>query len=570
MRLPVFLTLLFALFFAGQAQASERIHRFDAEIQVRTDGDVIVTETITLTAEHYQVSRGIFRDLPRYYLAETGEKFRYGYDVLNVTRNGEQEPYKTLSDGNAFQIRIGDADKLLPKGQQQTYKIRYRVKNQVRYFDDHDELMWNVTGDYWGFPIDASQATIILPQGVQPTFLKGYTGAYGESGSDYTASHNGNVALFSLTKGLKLREGFTIAVGLPKGAIDPPSAADKGAILWQRYAGLGLLLLSALGVFGFYFFSWQKVGQDAARLPVYPRYHPPKKLSPIAAHYVFFRTLKNNDGLIGTLMDLAVKGFLSLKVEKKKVTLTKSDPPRNTQLPGHERKFYNTILKNSNRSRTLGESYDADFASALSTMNSSIQKTYGDDYFRWNTGYMAIAIFASVCFFIIAAFLTLNWTVWHFVITGVLVVINLAFFYFLPAQTAKGEKLRSEIAGFRLYLETAEKDVLNAAEVHGDKPPPMSKDRYEALLPFAMALGVEKPWSKYFEKVLPEEARDYDPSWNRGGRLAGASLASFSHSVSSGISSGVSTAAVRPSSGSSSSGGGFSGGGGGGGGGGGW
>ena len=32
----------------------------------------------------------------------------------------------------------------------------------------------------------------------------------------------------------------------------------------------------------------------------------------------------------------------------------------------------------------------------------------------------------------------------------------------------------------------------------------MTKERYEAFLPYAIALNVEKPWSKYFEKVLPE------------------------------------------------------------------
>jgi uncharacterized membrane protein len=112
---------------------------------------------------------------------------------------------------------------------------------------------------------------------------------------------------------------------------------------------------------------------------------------------------------------------------------------------------------------------------------------------------------------------------------------------------------------------------MNAVDVHSDAPPPMSKDRYEQLLPFAMALDVEKPWSQYFEKVLPDEARNYNPGWNTASHFTSGSLHSMNKSLNSSISTGVSTASVQPSSSSGSSGGGgFSGGGGGGGGGGGW
>ena len=34
-----------------------------------------------------------------------------------------------------------------------------------RPFADHDEIYWNVTGNYWNFPIARANATITLPQG---------------------------------------------------------------------------------------------------------------------------------------------------------------------------------------------------------------------------------------------------------------------------------------------------------------------------------------------------------------------------------------------------------------------
>jgi uncharacterized membrane protein YgcG len=124
--------------------------------------------------------------------------------------------------------------------------------------------------------------------------------------------------------------------------------------------------------------------------------------------------------------------------------------------------------------------------------------------------------------------------------------------------------------GFRLYMETAEKLQLNAVEVGSAKLPPMSKQRYEAFLPYAVALGVEKPWTRHFERLLPAEAEAYNPGWAGFSTGGGRSLSGLNDSLISSMSSGVSSALPQSSGSSGSGGGGSSGGGGGGGGGGGW
>jgi uncharacterized membrane protein YgcG len=149
-----------------------------------------------------------------------------------------------------------------------------------------------------------------------------------------------------------------------------------------------------------------------------------------------------------------------------------------------------------------------------------------------------------------------------------LTALNVVFMYLMPAPTVKGQALRTEIEGFRLYMETAEKLQLNAAIPGTDAPPPMTTERYEKFLPYAVALDVEKPWTKHFEKLVPQEAANYHPTW--AGIGAGQSFASMSDSMVSNISSGVSSSLPQSSSSSGGGGGGSSGGGGGGGGGGGW
>jgi uncharacterized membrane protein len=110
--------------------------------------------------------------------------------------------------------------------------------------------------------------------------------------------------------------------------------------------------------------------------------------------------------------------------------------------------------------------------------------------------------------------------------------------------------------------------------------PPMTVERFEKILPYAIALGVEKPWSEHFESELARNAvsdvssTGYNPYWYSGGSR-GFSPGSISNTVSA-ATTGMAAAmiAAQPvqasSSGSSGGGGGFSGGGGGGGGGGGW
>ena len=143
--------------------AEERITDFDVAIEVRKDGDIVVTEKIALVSDGNEIQRGIFRDLPRSYSAN-GKTLAYAYDVVGVLRDGGVEPYAIEKDGNAYRIRIGDADVYLPNGAH-VYEIRYKVRNQVRYFANYDEVYWNATGNYWAFDIARASATVTLPGG---------------------------------------------------------------------------------------------------------------------------------------------------------------------------------------------------------------------------------------------------------------------------------------------------------------------------------------------------------------------------------------------------------------------
>jgi uncharacterized membrane protein len=157
-----------------------------------------------------------------------------------------------------------------------------------------------------------------------------------------------------------------------------------------------------------------------------------------------------------------------------------------------------------------------------------------------------------------------------FALVGSLATLNGLFLYLLKAPTATGRPLMDQIAGFRMYLETAESPRLNTGA------PEITAERFEQILPYAVALDVEKPWSNAFaaalQKAYPNDdpSKHYQPRWN----TTGWSNTGFGNAMSSTVaatSSALASAMPPSSSGSSGfSGGGGSGGGGGGGGGGGW
>ncbi|CAN7590687.1 DUF2207 domain-containing protein [Rhizobium sp. LjRoot30] len=159
---------------------------------------------------------------------------------------------------------------------------------------------------------------------------------------------------------------------------------------------------------------------------------------------------------------------------------------------------------------------------------------------------------------------------------GGIVFLNVLFFFLMGAPTPIGSKMMTGIEGLRQYLTLAEKDRMNMAGA-----PTMSPQHFETMLPYAVALGVEKPWSKTFDRWLASAAAGaaattYQPSWYSGSlfrdRRFSENVGKFSSSMASTIASTIPAPPRSSSSGSSSgfSSGGSSGGGGGGGGGGGW
>ena len=236
------------------AAADERILSYHSDILVKQDGWIEVTETIRVRAEGEQIRRGIYRDFPTDYEDRFGNEYHVRYTPLAVLRNDRVESFNSQKLGNQVRTYFGSANKYIEAGEH-TYTFRYEVNRILGFFDDKDELYWNVTGNEWDFPIDKASATVSFEFDVPRAdfSLYAYTSYFGSKGQDYRATFDraGNPS-FETTRILHFNEGLTISVAWPKGFVDEPGFVKKAGWVLADNLNLLIALAGLLAMFSYY------------------------------------------------------------------------------------------------------------------------------------------------------------------------------------------------------------------------------------------------------------------------------------------------------------------------------
>jgi len=140
----IFIVFLSFKILYAQNYSEERILFFDSDIVINEDASMNVTETIKVHSEGEQIKQGIYRDLPTRYKDKYGNSVVIKFDIVEILRNGFAESYHTENLSNGVRVYIGKTDHFLSQGNY-TYNIKYKSNRQIGYFENHDELYWNVT-----------------------------------------------------------------------------------------------------------------------------------------------------------------------------------------------------------------------------------------------------------------------------------------------------------------------------------------------------------------------------------------------------------------------------------------
>ena len=205
------------------ASAFPRIVDFHSDIRIARDGELSVTERITLEVDDRQPHSVLRREL------------RAPFVVSDVVRNGYPEPWEIEVQGDGPSLRIGKPGVALPHGRH-TYQIAYRSRQQVRFLRDYDELQWRLG------PGDRITAEIVLPSSVPARQIRA------EAGKDAQSFVRDGRAAFRAMRAIAPHEEATVAVRFPKNVISAPGVDWRGLLFVLILLALSAAVLYRLRI----------------------------------------------------------------------------------------------------------------------------------------------------------------------------------------------------------------------------------------------------------------------------------------------------------------------------------
>ncbi len=573
-KLLLFLALVPIMFLPSVLKA-EQINGFKTNIVVQEDGIIIIQEIIVYDFG-VPLKHGIYRNIPYQYDNKYGQR-NLKIKVISVT-NWDGEPVNYLAskiDNGLYSIKIGDVNKTV--NGEKVYILTYQVDGALNYFNDHDELYWNVTGNDWLVKMQGLiQAQIELPD----NFLEQdkinydcYTGIEGAQEKDCRLEWADNKLKVVYTKPeLLAGQGLTVALGWPKGLVEEPSTKDKA---WKVVKDNGVVLLPIL-VFIFLYFCWRKHGRDPeGRGTIIAEYGPPIGMLPVEGEVVCKEAVAT-PGITATIIDLARRGYLTIQETNDKFLglkisndwrLSKTD--KVNDLRGCEEKLFKTIFQEKKEMLLTELKSEFEITQQINEVKQEVyQLVVEKKWFIMNPQkarlkFMVIGMLILLAlFFPFYLFLIINLSVLvicSFIITMLLIIF---FGALMPQRTKEGVLMKEKLEGFKLFLSVTEKD-----RVSFHFSPQAHPEKFAEYLPWAIIFGVEKEWAKVFEGIDLSQPDWYQGKW--GGNFTALALVNSLQTFNSSF-TGMVHGTSAASGGSGLGGGGFSGGGFGGGGGGSW
>lgn len=527
-KLLILLSLFFIPIFAA---AEEKILNFSVALQVTADGVAIVKESITANVQHQQIRRGIYRDIPN--------DITHPVEFMSLEMDGQPHPYFTETKGKNLRINFGD-DNYIPKGIH-TYELNYKMGNAVIFNKNYDEIYWNVTGNYWDFPIARATLKLTLPKDAVPIRqgISIYTGY--NSAKDRNAMENTPLS-FETTRPLGPKQGFTVAVPWQKGIVQQDKSVSVKRVLLM---GVSVILL--ILAFIYYIVTWYKVGRDPKDLFV-TEFTPPQDISPAMMRYIYSRKIDIKSFAAG-LVSLAIKGKIEI---------------------GQKKPFLNTsTILNAKDISTEGLNLEEDVivrglfvepgsfdlkqknGTKVSSTLKSIQTTIKEKcktYVKKNTAYIfppiIIMLLMQIPLLLRAPemlFINLHYVIFTAVFVGLIakkflfkailfilftgfytpfflgflvnalepriIIVSeicfifayLAFFIYnslIDNVSAEGRPIYNHIRGFKRYMNMAEKYRVELSN------PTDQEKIFCDYLPYAFALDMENKWINKFENIL--------------------------------------------------------------------
>jgi hypothetical protein len=392
-----------------------------------------------------------------------------------------------------------------------------------------------------------------------------------------TAVQQSDKIVFSTTRPLAKGEGLTVSVMLPKGSIVVP---DDTPVLIAS-AALGLLILVA-----YHLLAWRRAGRNPSPSVIVPSWDPPENVSPAVANYIDNKGFPNGVGVAisAAPLGLAVKGYVKLDDLGERLLVHATGKPLPETLDNSEFVLMGAIKPHF--PLVFDRNNGAEVKRIASSFRMVIERDHERRYFKSNASYLGGSLLLTlatlgvvsmtgrdgggfamaVVFGLLALMIGLPITfirrrgisrrsrisaIWCLILVlafiavafigamssgkpgtmrpeGILLAglvmsvvgVNFVFASLIETWTKLGARTAGQLEGLRRYLSLVDKGTM---VVQDDIR--MSPQHFEGLLPYAVALGVEKKWSQVFEGWITtadggaaglEAVSSYQPTWCSG------------------------------------------------------
>lgn len=588
----LFIATLGTFFFLSCSSVhAEDIAHFTSNLEIQPDSTVHVTEVIDYDfggADRHGIFRILNTNHPQASVSTSTTKVRaIDITILSVLIDGAEVPFTTDDTSSSVKVTIGDKDRTITG--LHSYEIQYDMHGALSYGPNGAEIYYNVTGNDWPVRIKQVTATVVDATGkILLPKRDCYIGKVGDVTRCNLGSYANTRSVFS-TSNVAPGSGLTIAQQLDSASVETVIIeTDASSFVATTNGESNSAPFDARSfIIGFVVFDvWfilllivaiRHRSRFKTSLPVIAQYEPYAGLLPMYTGALVDSKLDARDITAG-IVYLAQQGFISIRKTEKKVlwvfntsdyelTLLRGASEAPTALYTELLQFLfphsQTVQAVSKISDLAKPQLQQRNSKIILAWKSAILKELEGDGFLIQFDEPSVKQAIQYTTLLVGGYilLSLQFTLLQSPLLVIaLLAASLIFFGVsrINIRTEKGYTAQNHLLGFKLFLSVTETERYKFSDA-----PEKSPEVFMQYLPYAIAFGVEKEWSKVFEDItIP------NPEWYDGGTMQTFSAVALASDIAS---FSQSFAATAPASGTSgSSGGGSSGGGGGGGGGGSW
>ena len=493
--------------------SAETIRNFESVVSISPSGDLDVKERIEVDYRGNTSRHHLYRSIPLESKSDGVERPVH-VNVKSVARdNGEPVRANCFASGRVLNIEIGDPQQPL-KGIH-VYNIEYEMHNAIWFRKDHPALFLNATGERWPFPIQKATLRVVPPAGVElPQLIPASNTFIGEAGR-FKRAGTGRVSQDAIVfSASDIPAGKSMAIGLelPRGSVVLPSMLQE--VAWRVKSAYQIFLLpvaTTLVLAGWWYFYGRDPGGTK---PPRDAWKPPEYLTPAEVGTLVDEHCDLSD-VVSTVIDLAVKGFIKIRVvpfngylylgnQDYEFTLLKS--PLDKGLKPHEQLFLAGIFGLT--STTYLTALKGRFAEYIPILrqriyDSLVQEGYFErhpEVDRRNFLSVGWAVITVGLALLLASSMHMSGkasAVGTMLSGAVLLLASGA----MPKRTSNGVKALKQSENFKRFLTEADKVELQSIVEH-------DPEVFSRFLPYALVLGHPDLWARAFKTKVSAY-----PSW---------------------------------------------------------